>query len=356
MPQLEVPVTLNVGDLLPLSLQVIANPPTICAGESSQLYAMPSGGSGIYTYEWTSNPAGFTSTESDPIVNPMENTTYFVDVNDGQDVISGSTTVVVNPLPAAPATPQGESSLCFGEYQTVFSTNGIGGVSSYTWTIEPGSAGTISGNGLTATVTWDDGFIGSAEISVAGINDCGEGEMSEALTVTMNELPDVDLGADISVCANESVVLDAGNPGATYLWSTGETSQTITVDTTGYGLGTAEFSVEVTSAEMCVSSDEILIYFDDCTGVMEINESWSVDLSPNPSNGIFNIEIKALSEKPVDMIIMNTVGAIVYREESVYINQNMIKSLNLQSYPEGIYLFNVKGDGINIVKKLVIQK
>lgn len=45
--------------------------------------------------------------------------------------------------------------------------------------------------------------------------------------------PVVDLGEDISLLENMPIPLDAGNPGATYLWSTGETTQVIMVDTTG---------------------------------------------------------------------------------------------------------------------------
>lgn len=42
--------------------------------------------------------------------------------------------------------------------------------------------------------------------------------------------PSVDLGNDTVVCG--PVILDAGNPGASYLWSTSETTQTITVSAT----------------------------------------------------------------------------------------------------------------------------
>ena len=43
----------------------------------------------------------------------------------------------------------------------------------------------------------------------------------------------VALGNDTTICTGNSLNLDAGNPGGTYLWSTGATTQTITVNTTG---------------------------------------------------------------------------------------------------------------------------
>jgi len=39
--------------------------------------------------------------------------------------------------------------------------------------------------------------------------------------------------SDITACDGDIITLDAGNPGATYLWSTGATTQTIQVTTTG---------------------------------------------------------------------------------------------------------------------------
>ncbi len=61
--------------------------------------------------------------------------------------------------------------------------------------------------------------------------------------------PSVNLGNDSSFCSN-TVVLNAGNPGASYLWSTGATTQTITV-------GNGTFWVTVTSASGCVATDTI---------------------------------------------------------------------------------------------------
>ena len=68
---------------MPLSSTPTATPGTLCAGENVQLHAIASGGSGSYTYTWTSTPAGFTSTLANPIANPAVNTTYNVAVFDG---------------------------------------------------------------------------------------------------------------------------------------------------------------------------------------------------------------------------------------------------------------------------------
>jgi gliding motility-associated-like protein len=55
----------------------------------------------------------------------------------------------------------------------------------------------------------------------------------DSVNVTIHPNPDVDLGNDTVLCQSAGLTLDAGNPDFNYLWSTGETTQTIHVTSTG---------------------------------------------------------------------------------------------------------------------------
>ncbi len=71
----------------------------------------------------------------------------------------------------------------------------------------------------------------------------------------------VDLGPDDKMCSDDSKILDAGmGIGYTYLWSNNSTTQTITVDTTGYGLGTHILWVKVSNSN-CSITDTIELTF-----------------------------------------------------------------------------------------------
>jgi hypothetical protein len=48
----------------------------------------------LHTYSWSSNPAGFSSTIANPIVNPTVTTTYYVSVTNPQGCIAHDTIVV----------------------------------------------------------------------------------------------------------------------------------------------------------------------------------------------------------------------------------------------------------------------
>ncbi|NOX47352.1 MAG: peptidylprolyl isomerase [Chlorobi bacterium] len=50
---------------------------------------------------------------------------------------------------------------------------------------------------------------------------------------TCDGVTSVNIGSDKTLTYGDSLIADAGNAGATYLWSTGETTQTITIDTVG---------------------------------------------------------------------------------------------------------------------------
>lgn len=72
-----------------------AYPAKFCIGDSSQLNVYPYGGSGTYSYSWTSNPPGFTSTLQNPKVGPTITTMYYVEINDGTRTRIDSVPVIV---------------------------------------------------------------------------------------------------------------------------------------------------------------------------------------------------------------------------------------------------------------------
>lgn len=84
-----------------LTVSTTATPPSICLGESSQLEAEVTGGSGTYTYSWTSIPAGFTSTSPNPVVSPTVTTQYVCAVDDGIESKTDTCSVEVHAEPTA---------------------------------------------------------------------------------------------------------------------------------------------------------------------------------------------------------------------------------------------------------------
>jgi gliding motility-associated-like protein len=71
-------------------------------------------------------------------------------------------------------------------------------------------------------------------------------------TIEVRSIPTPNLGDDLSLCDVSNTLLDAGHSGGTYLWNTGQTSQTISA--TGAGV----YWVQITENN-CVLSDTIAL-------------------------------------------------------------------------------------------------
>ncbi|MBU0490093.1 MAG: PKD domain-containing protein [Bacteroidetes bacterium] len=207
----------------------------ICLGNSTSLDAGDVG-----TYNWT--PAtGLNSTViQSPTASPSTTTTYTIQVTNGFGCVAyDNVMVTVNPLP--PVSAGSDQATCEG---VGIMLNGSGALS-YSWT--PGG-GLDNPNTANPTAI----IYGNTTFTVTGTD--GNGcQNTDEVYITVNSVPYVDLGNDTTVCPGETVPLDAQNPGATYYWSTFETSQFITAASSG------QFWVEVTNGQGCSNSDTLNI-------------------------------------------------------------------------------------------------
>lgn len=76
---------------------------------------------------------------------------------------------------------------------------------------------------------------------------------SDTISITQGIAPVVNLGPDAEFCEGTTMVLNAGNPGSHYLWSTGDTTKKITVVNGG------TYSVAVSNNAGCTGYDTIVI-------------------------------------------------------------------------------------------------
>ncbi|WP_162820040.1 gliding motility-associated C-terminal domain-containing protein [Kordia sp. SMS9] len=111
-----------------------------------------------------------------------------------------------------------------------------------------------------ATYIWQDGSTNATiMVSQAGtysvevtVNGCSS---MDEINITYDSLPVVNLGADITLCQGETLVLDATTTNATYIWQNGSTNATFTVNEQG------TYTVQVFSGA-CTVSDQINVFFE----------------------------------------------------------------------------------------------
>ena len=159
---------------------------------------------------------------------------------------------------------------------------------------------------------------------------------------TIFQLPTVNLGADRLV-NGISYQLDAGSGFNSYLWSTTETSQTISITSTG------TFCVTVIDTNGCSNNDCVLI--DLINSVSEFAPNKLFSIYPNPSNGILTISCP-LNASDIRIELMNITGETIsefYKYKSDGLN------LDLTSLAKGVYLLKINGTSFSDIQKLIIQ-
>jgi gliding motility-associated-like protein len=188
---------LNVQvDFLP---QITINGDTmICRGDSTTLTA-----TGGITYSWSTG-----ATTSFITVAPSDTTVYTV--NAFNFCGNNNASVTVNVINAPNAKITGDNAICEGDSVSLFASGGT----FYVWNTNDTSA-SISVQPMVTTI-----------YSVVVSNDCFAD--TAFFTVNVSPLPVATISGDTNVCAGDSATLDAFG-GDFYLWSTGDTTSSITL-------------------------------------------------------------------------------------------------------------------------------
>lgn len=175
-------------------------------------------------------------------------------------------------------------------------------------------------------------------------------------TIQLLPSPAPYLGLDTTVGVSATVALDAGSGYSSYLWSTGDSTQQIVIDSTGTGAATATIWVKVQGSNGCEGSDTILVHFVHNPGMEESLMTPVIRISPNPNNGRFTLEFKDFSEKPSLIEIFGVDGKCVLRQMISPEEQDQSMHMDAGHLNHGIYLIKVSTPTSSLVRKMVINK
>ena len=147
------------------------------------------------------------------------------------------------------------------------------------------------------------------------VNGCST---TDSIVISFDTLPIIDLGLDITLCENESVLLVAATEGATYTWQDGSIGQTLSVNSAGI------YTVQVTVGA-CTIEDSIEVIYNTSPQV------YMFDLVEACSNvrgdGMFNL----FEASPLISGNQNTIAATFYTSFSDAEN-NVDAILNPEAY------------------------
>jgi len=207
-----------------------SGPLTICFGDSVTLSTQLSP-----NYMWSTG-------ETTQSINVSLPGSYFVQTTDSNGCLSLQSlavNVVNSPIPIVPIITSGSSifSICEGDSIVLSSSPGY----SYLWSTGETTQSIVVQNNETISVQISD--------SLGCTSDSSEEILINVIPIPNQ--PFLNLNGDITICEGDTLILTTGES-SFYLWSTGETSQSICVTSPG------SFSVQIGSSQQCMSpsSDE----------------------------------------------------------------------------------------------------
>ncbi|MGB0404402.1 MAG: T9SS type A sorting domain-containing protein [Salibacteraceae bacterium] len=174
---------------------------------------------------------------------------------------------------------------------------------------------------------------------------------SATQSIVVKPLPTVDFGGDKDICGSQTVELDAENPGASYVWNTGETSRYITVGTSG------KFIVTITE-NGCQGTDSVTVtYSESCVGIdPNFTDGASISIYPNPASVVLNIDIKGIDNELMTFSIMTLSGQDVLTFDPQLVDQSFNQSIDLSGLSVGVYLLKVSSEKGNSIYRVSISE
>lgn len=468
----QVSMTMNSAGNMPL---IIPSPDvTTCPGVPVMIgdSAVATGGTLPYTYAWTPAVGLDSNAVSNPIATVSTSTAFYLEVKDANNCPANDTVNVTLYPAVIPALS--DSVRCSGTitlnagnpgstytwsdsstaqtllvstsgtyYVTVTNPSGCTGYDTAHITINPlpvvslgtdttqcGGTVTLDAGNPGFSYLWNDGITtqtftattsGSCYVTVTDpVTACAA---ADTINVTISSIPVINLGADTAQCGG-TVILDAGNTGMDFLWNDSTTLQTLTAAASGSyyvtimnpvtgclatdsimvtinalpsvsvaalttcsdypaftltnglpaggvysgtgvsggmfdplvsGDGTFVLTYMVTGANSCSAQDTATITVNVCTGIEENSDVSSLNIYPNPSNGLLNIDFSNADGGPLIISILSLQGREVYSLNGRSTSRGYHKTISTEELAKGIYYIRITtGSGME-TRKLAIQ-
>ncbi|MBA3680191.1 MAG: T9SS type A sorting domain-containing protein [Bacteroidetes bacterium] len=288
---------------------VTVNSGAICSGNN---FTITPNGASTYTFSG-----------GNAIVTPTTNSSYTVTGSNASGCTNSAVSnVTVN---ATPTISVNNGTICSGG----------------SFTIAPGGASTYTisgGNTIVAPTT-------NTSYNVTGTSAAGcVGSNTAVSSVSVNALPTVGASSNQSlICVGQTATLSATGA-TTYSWLPSGSGSSITVTPTV----STTYTVNGTDANGCSSSTTVTQGIVFCTGISS-NQLLSSDIKlyPNPSNGLFNLELNSSAQVSITTIL----GQVILDEKM----ESGTHTFNLQDQIKGLYFVKITQNNTQATIKIIVE-
>ncbi|MEI6489107.1 MAG: T9SS type A sorting domain-containing protein [Bacteroidota bacterium] len=328
-------ITVNA---IPATPTLTSNSP-LCAGSTISFTTPTVSGA---TYAWT-GPASFTSTTQNAsrssATTAMAGTYSLTVTVNGCTSSAGTVSVAITAAPTV-ANAGPNQTVCPSTATLAGNTATVGtGV----WTLISGTGTITTPSSPTSGVT---GLAIGANVFQWTITNppCTASSSQVTITRTNSSVPTPTItqaGATLSSSAA------AGNQ---WYWNgnmiTGATGQTFTPTVNG------NYTVIVTVSG-CTSTVSNTINITNA-GISDLSAEQSLELYPNPNDGVFTVSFVANSKSNYKLEVVNALGQLVYKQSIKDVSGTYSQKIDITTYGKGVYLLLLVDDKNQTVKKVLV--
>jgi len=234
----------------------------------------------------------------------------------------------------------------------LYSTSGSANADTLIWTLDPPEAGILEPTNNEVTITWSGTYSGLAMLSCGGLNDCGNGDLSEDLEILISDIPNPEIsGSDLVCTGHEEEYATEDNTGSTYVWNVtsgeiiaGSGTHMITILWGDPGAG--YMSVTETNASGCEhQTEDFEVTIDECTGMENIG------ISKKLSYHLDHQSLTINSPKNIkEVLVFDIMGNKIISKTNL--DKNHVQ-INLNNYRNGLYIIVVNGNTFTETMKLI---
>jgi hypothetical protein len=193
---------------------------------------------------------------------------------------------------------------------------------------------------------------GSYTVQVTNPSSCSN--VSTAVSIITNTLPAVSFsGLSTTICTIDAPLLLTGSPAGGNFSGTGINGNTF--DPAVAGAGTYAINYTYVNSGGCDTTVSQSIEVTVCSGIAIKTNVSSLNLYPNPNDGIFTVEFNAGSPSNMMMQVTDITGKVVYTGNVATVRGNNIHHLQVNELQKGFYMLKISDAQGEFNKSFVIR-